>query len=59
MGEPGRVSEFKSFLTILTIGAIGAIVFTAVTHPDGVKAFFQGADSLLKSSYGASLGQVA
>ena len=53
------MGEFRSFLTILTIGAIGAIVFTAVTHPSGIAALFNGADSLLKSSYGASLGQVA
>ena len=53
------MSEFRSFLTILTIGAVGAIIFTAVTHPEGVRAFFEGANGLLKSSYGASLGQVA
>ena len=53
------MNEFRSFLTILTIGAIGAIVFTAVTHADGIRALFGGADSLLKSSYAASLGQVA
>lgn len=59
MGVAGGVSEFRGFLTILTIGAIGAIIFTAVTHGPGVTALFNGADSLLKSSYGASLGQVA
>lgn len=53
------MTEFRGFLTILTIGAIGAIVFTAVTHADGVKALFGGADSVLKSAYAASLGQVA
>ena len=53
------MNEVRGFLTILTIGAIGAIVFTTVTHSDGVRAFFDGADKLLKSSYGASLGQVA
>jgi hypothetical protein len=49
----------NQFLTILTIGAVGAILFTLVSHADGVRALFGGADSLLKSSYGASLGQVA
>jgi hypothetical protein len=53
------VNSLNQFLTILTIGAVGAIAFTVLTHPNGVQAFFQGADSLLKSSYGASLGQVA
>jgi hypothetical protein len=53
------MTELRSFLTILTIGAVGAILYTAVTHPNGVAALFDGADKLLKSSYGASLGQVA
>ena len=53
------MAEFRSFLTILTIGAVGAIIFTAVTHPEGVRSLFEGANSLLKSSYGASLGQAA
>lgn len=49
----------RGFLTILTIGAIGAIGFTLVTHADGVKALFDGADALLKTSYAASLGKSA
>ena len=53
------MSEFRGFLTILTIGAIGAIVFTLVTHPDGVRALFGGVDSLYKSAQAGSLGQVA
>jgi hypothetical protein len=53
------MAELRGFLTILTIGAIGAIVFTAVTHPDGVAALFNGADHLLKTSTAGSLGQVA
>lgn len=53
------MNEVRGFLTILTIGAVGAIIFTAVTHPDGIRALFSGADNLLRSSYGASLGQVA
>jgi hypothetical protein len=46
------------FLTILTIGAAGAIIYTLVTNPAGVKALFAGIDSLLVSSYRASLGTV-
>jgi hypothetical protein len=53
------MNELRSFLTILTIGAIGAIVFTAVTHPDGIKALFGGVDSLYKTAQAGSLGQVA
>ena len=53
------MTELRGFLTILTIGAIGAIVFTAVTHPDGVRAFFGGVDSLYKTAQAGSLGQVA
>jgi hypothetical protein len=53
------MTEIRGFLTILTIGAIGAIIYTLATHKDGVAALFEGADKLLKSSYGASLGQVA
>lgn len=49
----------NQFLTILTIGAVGAIIYTLVTNANGVAALFAGADSLLKSSYGASLGKVA
>ena len=49
----------RGFLGILTIGAIGAIVYTLVTNSNGVGALFSGADNLLKSSYGASLGKVA
>lgn len=47
------------FLTILTIGAAGAILYTLVTNPQGVKALFGGVNSLLTSSYNASLGHVA
>lgn len=50
--------QIDTFLTILTIGAAGAILFTLVTHPDGVRALFDGADRLLTSSYNASLGHV-
>lgn len=53
------MSNLTGFLTILTIGAVGAIVYTLVTNATGVKALFDGADELLKSSYGASLGKVA
>jgi len=53
------MAELRSFLTILTIGAIGAIVFTAVTHADGVKALFGGIDSLYRTAQAGSLGQVA
>lgn len=53
------MNNLSTFMTILLIGGIGAIGFTLVTHPDGVRALFEGADSLLKSSYGASLGKVA
>jgi hypothetical protein len=53
------MSEFRGFLTILTIGAVGAIIFTAVTHPEGVRAFFNGVDSLYKTAQAGSLGQVA
>jgi len=34
------VRQFDTFLTILTIGAVGAIVYTLVTHSDGVRALF-------------------
>ena len=47
----------EGVLTILTIGAVGAIIFTAVTHPDGVRAVFEGFDRVLTSSYNASLGR--
>ena len=50
--------QFDTFLTILTIGAVGAIVYTLVTHSDGVRALFDGADHLLQTSVGASLGTV-
>jgi len=53
------MTELRSFLTILTIGAIGAIIFTAVTHPDGIRALFGGIDSLYKTAQAGSLGQVA
>lgn len=53
------MAEFRGFLTILTIGAIGAIVFTAVTHPQGISALFGGVDSLYKTAQAGSLGQVA
>lgn len=53
------MNELRGVLTILTIGAIGAIVFTAVTHADGIKAFFGGVDSLYKTAQAGSLGQVA
>ena len=49
----------NGFLTILTIGAAGAILYTLVTNPQGVQALFDGGDKLLRSSYAASLGQVA
>jgi len=49
----------KGLLTILTLGAIGGIVFTAVTHPDGLKAVAGGLDSLYKTAIGGTLGQVA
>lgn len=45
-------------ITILTIGAIGAVVYTLVRNPAGVNALFKGVDSLLVSSYHASLGKV-
>lgn len=51
--------QVDTFLTILTIGAAGAILYTMVTNPKGVSALFNGVDSLLKTSYGASLGKVA
>jgi hypothetical protein len=50
---------FSGIVGILTIGAIGAILYTLVKNPTGVNAMFTGVDSLLKSSYGASLGKVA
>lgn len=53
------MSEFRGLLTILTIGAIGAVVFTLVTHPEGVRALFGGVDSLYKTAQAGSLGQVA
>jgi len=53
------MAELRGFLTLLTIGAIGAIAFTAVTHPQGVSAFFGGVDSLYKTAQAGSLGQVA
>lgn len=53
------MDSLRGFLTILTIGAVGAIVYTLVTNANGVAALFNGADQLLKSSYGASLGKVA
>lgn len=53
------MNEFRSLLTILTIGAVGAIVFTLVTHSDGVRALFGGVDSLYKTAQAGSLGQVA
>ena len=49
--------QLDTFLAILTIGAVGAIGYTLVTHPDGVKAMFDGIDKLLASSYNASLGK--
>jgi len=49
----------KSLINILTLGAIGGIIFTLVTHPDGLKAAVGGADSLYKSAIGGTLGQVA
>lgn len=51
------MNEVRSFLTILTIGAIGAIVFTAVTHPEGVAALFNGVNGLYKTAQAGSLGQ--
>lgn len=53
------MDTIRGFMTILTIGAIGAIAFTLVTHGDGVKAFFNGVDSLYKTAQAGSLGQVA
>lgn len=53
------MDNVRAFLTILTIGAIGAIAFTAVTHPAGVSAFFNGVDNLYRSAQAGSLGQVA
>lgn len=50
---------FSGIIGILTIGAIGAIVFTLVSHPDGVKALFDGVDRALQSSYAAALGKTA
>lgn len=47
----------SGFLSILTIGAVGAIIYTLVTNPGGVKALSDGLDSLLQSSYKASLGK--
>jgi hypothetical protein len=49
----------KGVLNILTLGAIGGIIFTLVTHPEGLKAAVQGADNLYKSAIGGTLGQVA
>lgn len=45
-------------MNILMLGAIGGIFFTAVTHPQGLKALADGADSLYKSALGGTLGQV-
>jgi len=53
------MNELRGFLTILTIGAVGAIIFTLVTHGDGVRALFGGIDSLYKTAQAGSLGQVA
>lgn len=53
------MGSLNSFLSILAIGAAGAIVYTVLTHPEGVRALTDGADKLLVSSYGASLGKVA
>jgi hypothetical protein len=53
------MQQLNGFLTILTIGAVGAILYTLVTNANGVTALFNGADKLLVSSYGASLGKVA
>lgn len=52
------MKSLDGVLTILTIGAAGAILYTLVTHPNGVKALFGGVDTLLTSSYNASLGHV-
>jgi hypothetical protein len=49
----------KGIMNILLLGAVGGIIFTAVTHPDGVKAAFGGLDSLYKTSIAGTLGQVA
>lgn len=47
------------FFTILIIGAAGGIVYTVVKNPAGVKAFFDGIDSLARTSYATELGKVA
>ena len=49
----------RQVLTILTLGAIGGIFFTAVTHPQGLKALVDGIDGLYKSAIGGTLGQIA
>lgn len=51
------MNQVNGFLTILTIGAVGAIIYTLVTNGTGVKALFSGVDSLLTTSYQASLGK--
>lgn len=52
------MNEIRGFMTILTIGAVGAVLFTLVTHGDGVKALFEGVNGLYKSALGGALGQV-
>ena len=49
----------KGILTILTLGVVGGIAFSALTHPDGLKAIADGLDNLYKTAGGLTLGQVA
>lgn len=48
----------NGLFSILMVGAVGAIGYTLVKNPDGVKAFFDGLNNLVTSSYRASLGTV-
>ena len=49
----------SGLLSLLAIGFAGGIIYTLVTHPDGVKAITGGLDNLVKTAGALELGQVA
>lgn len=44
-------------LGVLTLAIIGVIIADVLIHPTGTKAFLNGSNTILKSTYSALLGK--
>lgn len=48
--------QVNTGLSILMVGVVGGIIYTLATHPDGVKAWFDGLNSLYSSAARSTQG---